>query len=207
MKGGMRGRGWSHRDWFNKYSGLDVVDCATRDGVSFLAIQTDSGITAALANWRWIPLGHHSWYSSVDFEWEITMESELSWGVTQAMKHCPQRILDMLSPVCELWPDEKSERDNAKAWRVACQEYRIVQAEKPAVKKGDVVYFSSPINFTDGLISHDMLFQGGSTFQRLDGSRGSYLLKRWRERSYSVSSHGEWQERQDDDDVLDSLLG
>jgi hypothetical protein len=83
---------------------------------------------------------------------------------------CPDRILDLLTPLPECDHGEEVRYCGvcaARDWRAASREFNAKAKARPKVRRGDTIRFAEPIEFMDGTERR--------TFTLLDGRRN-----RWR---------------------------
>jgi len=109
-----REKGISNKDWFAKEfdgGGFEVVDVASgslnRNNV-YIALRLPDGLVTAIACLtRWKPNDEYN------YGWK-----DMSESMGPRITDCPQRIIDQLSPLEELFPDQsKDVRGWAGSWR------------------------------------------------------------------------------------------
>lgn len=124
-----RDKGTSNFDWFKQdwSPGYELLDGATVGGTFYGALRRPDGlVTAVVILTRWAPNDHFNFGTKSMTE---------SWGPVE--DRCPQRILDLLSPVEDLFPGEdSSSRQWASEWRQRCRDYH---ARVGSVKRGTVI--------------------------------------------------------------------
>mgnify|MGYP001240230010 CR=1 FL=1 len=182
-----REKGYSHKEWFqeNVYGdGAKILDLAAKRGVAYAAVlcqPKDGGepyVTADVILYRWMP------HPFVEHNFSYKHMNET---MHPAEAECPQRILDLLSPV-EAFAEPGSVRhDYASAWREQCREYLERRKRRPNVQKGAVIEFKEGFYYgkKHGVINRfrviDLRRNLGMTPGRLDIYR---LPVDWRDREF-----------------------
>ena len=118
-----------------------ILDGAAYRGVFYgaLEITEPSGrvfVTAAVIPFQWVPR------SDTDFNFGYKAMTE-DMGPVQSM--CPQRILDLLSPVSDI----PGAPPYASEWRARCRAHHADRAARPPIPGGSIVRISVPVTFTD----------------------------------------------------------
>lgn len=139
-----RPKGYSHKDWFQQHvygNTATLVDVAAKRSVAYAAVYVepasgDPFITADVIRFRWVP----GYYCNFGYK----IESELAGP---RVYDCPQRILEVLSPLDWIQDPGDSSYEWARKWRAACEERLRRRRERPKVAKGDVIEFAHPIDF------------------------------------------------------------
>jgi len=129
-----RDKGTSNLDYFREgwSEGYELLDGATVGGTFYGALRRPDGKVEAVVNLtRWVPNDYFN------FGYKSMTES---WGPGES--RCPQRILDMLSPVEELYPEGSDARQWASEWRERCREYRDAMAK---VKVGTRLFLQGKV--------------------------------------------------------------
>jgi len=98
-----------------------------------------------------------------------TTYKDMTEGMGPAESECPERILDALDPIDEGYAVE---------WRERCRRNIAVRR---SVKKGSVVRFVKPIEFSNGISMQSLVYSGkGNTFHDPSGpSYGRYRVPGW----------------------------
>lgn len=98
---------------------------------------------------------------------------EMSENVGPGEAHAPKRVLDALTPTDNEW---------ALAWREDCRKNLARVEQLKALRPGDIVRFSSPVEFSDGRSFTEMrlLDAKRNLFTPID-SGFRYRLKGWRD--------------------------
>lgn len=178
-------------DYSKEGRSLEVVDCAVvgfRE--AYLAMKrTDPegksytfGMVCLLAYHPKDPQGFTFGYKDMDE------------GMNPFYYNCPERILHLLSPK-EDFPQREHDTSYAWDWRDECWKRLRARKEKPSVKAGTVIRFTTaPIRFVDGSVK--------DTFQAINPKRGTfneydpltgkkneyghYRIRGWRKLNYVV---------------------
>lgn len=149
----------------------EILACATVGGTFYAAVRDkDSGSTWALVIMTIRSRGY----------WNFTYK-EMDETMGPAEDRCPARILDLLSPAdCE----------NALEWRRRCRQNAAKLARAKAIRPGDTVRFSRPLDFANGDRLDTFLFEKRSTFRHPEG-HSRYRIPGWRARyDYQVIPSG-----------------
>lgn len=168
-----RPKGLTTREWFERNLSSDqrFLATATKDGVFYAAVENLPTATYKPgAVWGLVTLtkwtsGHHN------YGWK---DMDETMGPYEA--NCPDRILDLLTPIDSEWANE---------WRARCRANNAARAARPKVKIGDTVRFAVPLTFTNGDTADTFTYEGGSRFRA--GHQG-YRITRWKERTFEVVS-------------------
>ena len=100
---------------------------------------------------------------------------------------CPRRILDLLSPVEDLYGTPDPDGENAAAcaaeWRARCHA-RLAhrQAVRATCKAGQPVTFGSPVHYNDGTHYTELVWTGKSNLFRVPADGGFVRVRSWRDR-------------------------
>lgn len=181
-----RARGTSHLEFFSEELELEVLDCASVAGVSYLAIQFPEGVGARMVEHRFDRWGTFYWERPIP-EYE---------PFYSGFQRCPARILEQLDEPDRLYPPHEAAR--AQRWRENCWKRIKARAEKDSVSKGQVVIFAQALRFRGGEAFFELIWQGGNTFEPARSHRFHlYTVRRWREREYRVLSLEEWKAEQE----------
>lgn len=156
-----------------------VIDCAATTTEAYLAWRDarTGHITAIVCDTRWVP-------NDPMFNFGYKAVEETCGPVIAA---CPAKILDMLTPVDEAYPQGGSGADAARAWRQACRD-RLERRAEVRVKTGDVVEFNSPLQFTDGTSYRRLIFEKGTVFRPADRPWLRVRVRGWRDLPLSVAA-------------------
>jgi hypothetical protein len=176
-----RAPGKSNRDFFEQEvlgENYAILDCATIDRTFYAAVKHPEGYVFGL-----VVLIYLAPRAEFNFGWKDIDES-----MGPAEDHCPQRVLDLLTPIDTLYPwdrhgDEPSGRKWAREWRERCAANAAAKAQRPTVKPGDTLIFDHPLEFASGATHSELRLIKGSLFE-VGCSR--FRIPKWRERSYSV---------------------
>ncbi len=130
-----REKGTSNKDWFaNQFegNGFEILDVASgsmnRNNVYIAMRLPDGNVTAVACLTRWVPKEHFN------YGWK-DMSEEMGPHITD----CPRRIMDLLSPVDDLFPVGSSSREWAQAWRDKVDAFREKMDNKPKLRDGMMV--------------------------------------------------------------------
>lgn len=157
-----REKGIKERDFWQREfgEGYEVVDVSKVSGTVYLAVKNGAGLTAAaVVLTKWVPNDYYN------FGYK---DQDESMGPYEAK--APDRILDLLSPVEELYgpegddPTKYDSTRSAREWREASRAYNA----KPKVTAGTKVRFVNP--GSEGLRA-DLI---GRTFERLPGRKALF---------------------------------
>lgn len=159
-----RPKGISNAEFFADELQVEVVADATIRGVWYGAIrQKDSDeVFCYVSPIRW-GKGYYN------FTYKMQDETMGPYAID-----APAKVLDALTPI---------DSEDANEWRAKCRA-RIEKAKesKAKVRKGTIVRFAEPLNFTDGVDERDFVFIERSKFRRVsDEQRVS--IPSWRNRS------------------------
>ena len=156
--------------------GQRIIDCASVKGVFYAALENESGRFALVVPFQW----HRS---SDEGNWQNYTFKTMDESCGPNDVDCPARILDLLSPLEQLY-GAGANAQWARKWRETCRARAEKRAAKPAVRKGDVVEFSEPIKFQSGAELTTFVFEQGSRFKD-EHQRWSYKLGgKWRDLDY-----------------------
>lgn len=108
---------------------------------------------------------------------------DMDEGMGPQAAECPERILNLLSPVEALYEEGSSQHKWATTWRERCRESIAKAKVVPKVRKGDLIRFAKPWNFVDGSTE--------DTFTVVDGRRNRYL-GRGDGRLYKLPAKARW---------------
>lgn len=181
-----RPKGFSNQDWFADkfdYPRSRVVDAATVNGVCYIALEEqyagEEYVCCIVAMTRWSP---HDYYN---FSYKMIDETT---GPADTL--CPQRILDLLSPL-EKTPWNETEQRLAGQWRQACQARLDSKKRRGSVSQGDRILLAEPLRFSDGQKAQAFEWIRGNTFFRLTRTASGYTpdgkvgIRDWREREWA----------------------
>jgi hypothetical protein len=175
-------KGISNKAFFQGEVGgehLEILDAAQAGSICYLAARTPRGVIGLIAQYRWVPNANIAYAHNFGYK----VEEE---GMGPYSSRCPERILEALSPLADLYDTDSAEFRHARGWRESCWATIFAKRAKPQVKSGDVIRFSAAITFGNGMKGDTFTFLKRSTF-RLDHSRVS--IPRWRDnRDYEVVS-------------------
>lgn len=107
---------------------------------------------------------------------------------------CPERILDLLTPL----DDRSDPRGWARAWRARCRANHQRRARARALAPGDVIRFPNPFSFSDGTTLRSFVVDrlapgkplrlhaivGFDEDGRARPSYGHYRIRNWRARDF-----------------------
>lgn len=169
-------RGLPIKDFFQERfgEGVEILDCAAKFDAAYMAVRNvrePEKVYGVVCLIRHVPKDHYNFgYKDMDE----------SCGPN--VSECPERILDLLSPVEDLYPHPQS-RQWAREWRERC---RACIERRKSVKKGVRVRFSRPIHFQSGLGPFDtFVFEGRTTFR--EASTGLRVrIRNWQARELEV---------------------
>lgn len=100
---------------------------------------------------------------------------------------CPARILDLLSPVEDLYSPGSSSAQWSQSWRDRCRKRIDLRKAAPKVKAGDEIVFSEEITFRSEIKLRVFKYVKGSLFTGTDIYTGMrFRITNWRDRQYSV---------------------
>lgn len=160
---------------------FDIVACASYRMTFYAVVSLENGLTACICPYHWMPSGYDN------FEYSIYWErDDYPYKIA-----CPLRLLDPLSPVEELFPDNIRSQEKATSWRTRCRERAAKLAAKPRVRSGDIVVFARQLTSTEGQPLKDLVFDSGSSFHPLADPYSHYHIRKWRERDWTVIPHEE----------------
>lgn len=172
-----REKGTSHKDFFADLFNSEksyVADCASKNGVAYIAYATPKGVAAVICLLGMAP------HDDFNFGYK---DMDESMGPNAC--DCPERILARLSPLEDLYEEGTKSYEYAQSWRAACQANIDARKAKPKVSSGDRVRFKRPFEFTNGTRASEFIFVKGSTFKD-SGGYGRYRIRRWRDHGYEV---------------------
>lgn len=178
---GPRHKGESHKDYFSKlfdHPNGKVLDAAGGFNEVYIAFQAPEGVIGIAVQVQWVPTdawGHNFGYKA----------AEESMG--PPIQNCPQRILELLSPLDQLYTPGSDSHTWAGKWREACWQRILARQARPTVRAGDTVKFSKTIKFTSGTEEDTFVFVKGSTFKGRHGY-GRYRISNWRDSDFQVLS-------------------
>lgn len=136
---GMSNTEWFAREWGERFSER-VVDLASPTlGETYVAYRRPSDDKVECL----VILTHFVRDGSFGYK-----DLDESMGI--GLDRCPQRILELLSPVTELWPDDPRSQ-MASEFRDACWA-RIYRRAERRLRSGDFVRFPSGLRFSDGVM-------------------------------------------------------
>jgi len=172
-----RPKGVSNLDYFTAEGMFNntthvVLDNATVGGTFYAALQTETGkvvgVVITTKRYRTTGGGTEFGYKDMD-EFMGPNESK-----------CPDRILDLLSPLGE--PDGFGQTFAAE-WRAKSRRYNEV---KRLVRKGTTIKLPTPLKFNDGVERDEFIYQGrGNSF--LDAATKQRVsLIGWADRKFEV---------------------
>ncbi len=180
-----RAKGTPHGQWFGERFNHDrgyVIDAAGNFNEVYLAFKTDRGVAAVVVLTRWVPKpadGCNFGYKDIDE----------TWGPCETS--CPERILKLLTPVDDLYEDDRS-RQTAQEWRDACWQRIQDRKARPTVHRGDVIEFA-PGTYT-AYNTTPFVYEGRggrfrAAYRRDDGSMYAgytrYRISSWREQRFT----------------------
>lgn len=169
-----RDRGISTEDYLAQSLSADakIVASSSHLNVSYLAVETAAGISAVVVLTQWDSRDWHNFGT----KW-----IDESMGPVQA--NCPARILDLLSPVSELYSGSANQQRCATEWRDACRETIRRRERAAAVRPGDTVTFKNPIRFTNSIVAERFVFEGRSVFHVANMPDLRVRITNWRNRN------------------------
>jgi hypothetical protein len=177
-----RVKGISNKVFFQEQVGgdhLEIIDAAQAGSVCYMAARIPRGVIGLIAQFHWVPNARHH-LSEHNFGYKVEEEIMGSYKTD-----CPERILDALSPLAELYDVDSAQFQHAKEWRESCWKAIFAKRAKPKVKSGDVVRFSRTLQFTAGLEGDTFIFVKRSTF--ILGKHTQVQIPSWRQgRDYEV---------------------
>lgn len=163
------------------YRALDVASTRSAVYAALEVTKKDTGrryVTALVFLIKYIPRdkdGYNFGYKDM----------EESMGPYES--ECPERILKLLSPVEEIWPEPCSGRQYAAEWRARCQARVARRKTALAVKPGTTIRFEKPLKFTDGSEHRQFtLRRSGRKDVFVAQSGGDYRITRWRDRPFEI---------------------
>jgi len=158
-----RERGISHKEWFSQeFSGAELVDIASgyeNPTNLYAALKTKDGKTVAVALLtRRAPNSHFNYgYKDMDE------------GMGPNIHDCPERILDLLSPLEDLFTPrndgQEGAYDWAKNWRQRAREKVARRKARPKLTDGLLLKLSYPLQF------HYSKVDAGEPIKVLDAKR------------------------------------
>lgn len=150
-----------------------VIAAAATLRVAYLAVQTKDGVAGAACPIHWCPRDE-----MCNFGYKIVSED---MGPGDA--RCPARILDLLSPLEDLYCGHSLE--HARSWREASRRHleRLEAASK--VRAGDLIRFARELEFVDGSRGSEFVFERGSDFHWPHGY-GRLRISDWRSGSWEI---------------------
>ena len=89
-----------------------------------------------------------------------------------AEDRCPARILDVLT---------EPSNEYARQWRERCR----TRLARPMPHKGQAVVFAAPLTFTNDEVYNTFVYEGGSRFRTVGGTRCH--IRCWQDMSFAVS--------------------
>lgn len=181
-----RERGLSTQDYLAESLIPDakIVASASHWNACHLAIETAGGVHAAVVLTRWARDDWHNFGT----KW-----IDESMGPNEIT--CPDWIIDLLSPVAQLYPNNPTAQQYAAEWRNECRARARRREHAASVRPGDLLRFAKPIRFTTGLVADKLVFISRSLFHLPDMPHYRVRLTGWRDRSDWTAS-GEYREQQ-----------
>jgi hypothetical protein len=185
-----RDKGWTERDWLadNLLDADRIVDVAKVGNVDYVAYRVRSihnedgdydAVTCLVLLTRWIR-GDSDYYN---FGYK---DMDESMGPHEAK--CPERILDVLSPLEMLYepsPDKDWSYEWARDWRKACRAYHTHRKAAKAVTPGTTIRFKHPLTFTSGVKLDTFVREGKNVFT-VPGGWTRYKIPSWRDYEFEV---------------------
>jgi hypothetical protein len=108
-----------------------------------------SYVTAVVCLMKRFPSRKPAWSNDANFCYKSMDE-----GAGPCETQCPQRILDLLSPIEQIYPGADLAVDGgakwAADWRQACRDRLAARAAKPSIPDGAIVALAKPIEFGNG---------------------------------------------------------
>lgn len=156
--------------------GIEVLDVAAVgiSGAVYIALLTPNGVEARIASQKWQNL----YYDNYSYQIYNETSTWTEWGT-----ECPERILNLLTPV-ELLYEDDNKRQAATAWRGRCWETLAKRKARPTVSKGTIIRFDPPLTFRRTKESYDTFrWLYGSTFRAVGKKGGLFIIRNWRKRS------------------------
>lgn len=180
-----RAKSLSNKDFFQGQLGhesLEVLDAAQVDSVCYLAARSSKGVIALIVRFNWAPNAARTF--SHNFGYKVEDETMGPYKT-----RCPERILDALSPLADLYDPDSDQYKQARHWRESCWRTIFEKRAKPRVVPGEVVKFARPITFVDGSEGDNFVFVKRSTFMLGDKR---VRITDWRaRRDYEVVEHAD----------------
>jgi len=141
-----REKGISNKDWFAReydghdYEVLDVASGSLNRNNVYIALRLPSGkVLAVPCLTRWRP------NDEFNFGWK-----DMSEDMGPNICDCPQRIMDLLSPIDELFPDkDSSSREWAQAWRDRVAAFREKMNNKLKLRDDMLVMVPYDLDFSN----------------------------------------------------------
>jgi hypothetical protein len=125
-----------------------LLDCATVRSVFYAAVEITEPdkdrkfVTAFVFMLKRVPKAADGF----NFGWKDLTESCGPYATD-----APAKILDLLTPVEEIWPDpESSSHKYAAQWRERCRKGIDIRKRRPRLKAGDKLTFVNKLRFTTG---------------------------------------------------------
>lgn len=155
-----RPKGISHKDFFQQQWDPEgkrqrVLAAAASGSVVYCAveqIETGHVFPVAVQTWR-----HPR--AEQNFTYKEATESQ---GPNEIQ--CPQKILDMLSPLDEMYEPGSNAHTWAKQWRDDCIAFNQRMQSQPKIKPGDAIKLSRKVEFQNGIIEDVFIFKEKSSF-------------------------------------------
>lgn len=160
--------------------GIAIVASACHLSAAYLAVQTDRGVAGVVVLTRWVRDHDHNFGT----KW-----SDETCGPYQV--DCPARLLDLLSPVEDLYPNLSFGQEAAAEWRERCRETLQRRAHAATVKPGDTLSFTRPLRFHGGFSAQNFVFERQSTFHLVDMPELRVRITDWRVRDDWTLHRGE----------------
>jgi hypothetical protein len=162
-------------DFSNEYGSCEVVACSSKLTTSYLAIRRTYPDGKSYV-FGMVCLINHCPKSYYNFGYK-----DISEEMGPCQTECPGQILNLLSPLEEIYSDLHSEGGGkwAKEWRDAC----LARLAKPKPKKGDLIKFKHPIRFTGGF-EHDTFKFLGKSYIEVNGWR--YRISGLQDREFEI---------------------
>ena len=187
-----REKGHSHRDWFQEHVFGDcarILDISASRGVAFAAVlvapeDREPYVMAEVILYQWRPRRQ----SYLNFGYKAMSETS-----QPGVYSCPERILDLLSPVDAFAEPGTAGHEYASEWRRLCREYHERRRGLRKLRRGDVLEFKESIHYGKRWGSHSrfVITDPRRNLARPVGvSECDYRLPAdWRDRDFTVLEH------------------
>lgn len=178
-------KGITIKDFFTKeFSGEngEVIDCAVVERkTAYIAYRGKKGRLEGKVTAFICLLGYSKDYYNFGYK-----DMDETMGAYEAK--CPERILNLLSPVEEFGLSERG-MEYASEWRKSCWENINKKKTAVTLKDGDIVHFEKAIHFTNGDNIQDFKVKKEGKkvrFESIGKYWQKYQITNWKDREFTI---------------------